>query len=193
MKVLINFKNKLIAYALCEILKKLENISPCIPEKEECEEAKIILTDYFSLNTQLFSKYPKAKIVLIDTGLKEKFLLKVLTEYKMAGIIAPYTDINLFKKALKVISEGQIWLDNRYLKHLIQNIEKTSPKGIFLTPKEKEIMSLVCEGLSNKEIADKLKVSEQTVKAHLHRIYKKFGISSRTQLVSIFLETDHLY
>ncbi len=109
MKVLVNFKNRLIAYALHEILRKIENVSPCKPE-EDCKDPRIILTDYFSLSPQLFSKYPKAKIVLIDTGVREKFLLKALTQYKMAGIIAPYTDINLFKKALKVINEGQIWL-----------------------------------------------------------------------------------
>ncbi len=44
----------------------------------------------------------------------------------MAGIIAPYTDINLFKEALKVIKEGQIWLDNKYLKHLLRDIESVS-------------------------------------------------------------------
>ncbi len=81
--------------------------------------------------------------------------------------------------------------DNRYIKFLIQNIEKT-PKGILLTPKEKEIISFVCEGLSNKEIAHRLNISESTIKAHLHRIFKKLNIQSRTQLVSIFLETNHL-
>ncbi|PMP97066.1 MAG: hypothetical protein C0169_04040 [Thermodesulfobacterium geofontis] len=157
----------------------MENIIPCVPEEVECKEPKII-------------RYPKAKIIFIDTGLREKSILKVLTQYKIAGIIAPYTNINLFKKALKVINEGQIWLDNNYLKHLLRNIEKVSSKEISLTHREREIIYFVCQGLSNKEIADKLNISEQTVKAHLHRIFKKFGISSRNQLISIFLETDHI-
>lgn len=192
MEVLINFRNKLLAYAFCEILKKLENVIPCISEEEGCKDPKIILTDYFSLNKSIFSRYPEAKVVFIDMGLNEKSLIKVLTHYKIAGIIAPYTDINLFKKALKVINDGQIWLDNRYLKHLLKNIEKVSFKDFSLTSREKKIVYLVCEGLANKEIADKLNISEQTVKAHLHKIFKKLGVSSRTQLISIFIETNHL-
>ena len=190
MEVLVNFKNKLLAYAFCEILKKIENVIPCVPEEMKCKEPKIILTDYFSLDKEILSKYPKAKVILIDYGLKEKLLLRVLTQYKIIGIIAPYTDINLFKKALRVINEGQIWLDNRYLKHLLSGVEEVPFKDISLTHREREIIYFVCEGLSNKEIADKLNISEQTVKAHLHRIFKKFGISNRAQLISIFFETN---
>ncbi|MGB9681195.1 MAG: response regulator transcription factor [Minisyncoccia bacterium] len=190
MEVLVNFKNKLLAYAFCEILKKIENVIPYVPEEMKRKEPKIILTDYFSLDKEILSKYPKAKVILIDYGLKEKLLLRVLTQYKIVGIIAPYTDINLFKKALRVINEGQIWLDNRYLKHLLSGVEEVPFKDISLTHREKEIIYFVCQGLFNKEIADKLNISEQTVKAHLHRIFKKFGISNRAQLISIFFETN---
>jgi DNA-binding NarL/FixJ family response regulator len=190
MEVLVNFKNKLLAYAFCEILKKIENVIPYVPEEMKRKEPKIILTDYFSLDKEILSKYPKAKVILIDYGLKEKLLLRVLTQYKIVGIIAPYTDINLFKKALRVINEGQIWLDNRYLKHLLSGVEEVPFKDISLTNREKEIIYFVCQGLFNKEIADKLNISEQTVKAHLHRIFKKFGISNRAQLISIFFETN---
>jgi DNA-binding NarL/FixJ family response regulator len=193
MEVLINFKNKLLAYAFFEILGKIEEVIPCLPEERECKEPNIILTDYFSLNKEIISKFPKAKLVLVDSGLRVKSLLRVLMQYKVAGIIAPYTDLNLFKKALRVISDGQIWLDNKYLKHLLNGMDKVSPKGISLTSKEKDIIYLVCEGLSNKEIADKLNISEQTVKAHLHKIFRKFNISSRTQLINIFLESINDY
>jgi DNA-binding NarL/FixJ family response regulator len=193
MEVFINFNSKLLAYAFFEILGKMEGVTPCLPEESKCKEPDIILTDYFSLNKEIISKFPKAKLVLVDTGLRIKSLLRVLMEYKVAGIIAPYTDLNLFKKALKVINDGQIWLDNKYLKHLLNGMDKVSPKGISLTSKEKDIIFLVCEGLSNKEIADKLNISEQTVKAHLHRIFRKFNISSRTQLINIFLESINDY
>ena len=76
---------------------------------------------------------------------------------------------------------------------MLHDIDKVSFKGISLTPKEKNIIYLVCEGLSNKEIADKLNISEQTVKAHLHKIFKKFNISSRTQLITIFFESINGY
>jgi DNA-binding NarL/FixJ family response regulator len=55
-------------------------------------------------------------------------------------------------------------------------------KKIDLTKKEKEIVSLICNGCRNKEIAQRLDISEQTVKSHCNRIYKKVGVSDRLQL-----------
>jgi DNA-binding NarL/FixJ family response regulator len=54
--------------------------------------------------------------------------------------------------------------------------------GSMLTLREREIANLVCDGLSNKEIARKLTISEGTVKVHLHRIYEKLVIRNRTML-----------
>jgi DNA-binding NarL/FixJ family response regulator len=55
-------------------------------------------------------------------------------------------------------------------------------KKIDLSKKEKEIVSLICHGCRNKEIAQRLDISEQTVKSHCNRIYKKVGVSDRLQL-----------
>jgi len=192
MKVLLNFKNKLVTQAFYNFIKNIEEFIPCTVEEKGCEDPEIILTDFYSLNSEIFSKYPESKVVLVDTGIEPNLLLKTLIQYKIAGIIALYTDLELFKKALKVINEGQIWLDNKYLKRLVYNFENLNIKKFPITPKEKEIISLVCKGLSNKEIAYNLNISEQTVKAHLNRIFRKFNIQSRTQLIRIFLETNSL-
>ena len=52
-----------------------------------------------------------------------------------------------------------------------------------LTKRQQQIVELVCEGLSNKKVAQRLKLSEGTVKSHLHTIYEKLGIESRTALM----------
>jgi two-component system nitrate/nitrite response regulator NarL len=51
-----------------------------------------------------------------------------------------------------------------------------------LTDRRRQVASLACDGLSNRQIADKLGVTEGTVKIHLHAIYEKLGVDSRTQL-----------
>jgi two-component system nitrate/nitrite response regulator NarL len=58
-----------------------------------------------------------------------------------------------------------------------------------ITPREREIMSAVLEGLSNKLICRKLGISEGTVKIHLHNIYEKLGIANRTMLAVLALQT----
>jgi two-component system, NarL family, nitrate/nitrite response regulator NarL len=59
----------------------------------------------------------------------------------------------------------------------------------FLTLREREVVSLVSQGLSNKEVARRLNIVEGTVKLHLHRIYSQLGIPNRTVLTAIALRS----
>jgi DNA-binding NarL/FixJ family response regulator len=59
---------------------------------------------------------------------------------------------------------------------------KHSAPNVRLAQREKEIISHICQGFKNKEIAQKLNISEQTVKSHCNRIYKKLGVNDRLQL-----------
>lgn len=59
-----------------------------------------------------------------------------------------------------------------------------------LTPAEREIVSLLCEGLTNPQIAHRLTVSARTVQGHLLRVFRKLGVSSRTELVARMLRAE---
>jgi DNA-binding NarL/FixJ family response regulator len=99
----------------------------------------------------------------------------------VAGILPPGADSYLLKKAIKAISSGELWLDRKTMRNIL-SYESFSKREVKLTEAEKEIVSLICQGYRNKEIAQKLHVSEQTVKSHCNRIYKKVGVSDRLQL-----------
>lgn len=99
----------------------------------------------------------------------------------VAGILPPGADSYLLKKATKAISSGELWLDRKTMRNIL-SYESFSKREVKLTEAEKEIVSLICQGYRNKEIALKLRVSEQTVKSHCNRIYKKVGVSDRLQL-----------
>jgi DNA-binding NarL/FixJ family response regulator len=99
----------------------------------------------------------------------------------VAGILPPGADSYLLKKATKAISSGELWLDRKTMKNIL-SYESFSKREVKLTEAEKEIVSLICQGYRNKEIAQKLNISEQTVKSHCNRIYKKVGVSDRLQL-----------
>ena len=71
--------------------------------------------------------------------------------------------------------------------------EKTLNKDVnidALTPKEKEVLSLVAKGASNQEIADKLCVRDVTVKTHLNSVFKKLKVTNRTQAVLLAMQID---
>ena len=99
----------------------------------------------------------------------------------VAGILPPGADSYLLRKATKAISSGELWLDRKTMKNIL-SYESFSKREVKLTEAEKEIVSLICQGYRNKEIAQKLHISEQTVKSHCNRIYKKVGVSDRLQL-----------
>ena len=73
------------------------------------------------------------------------------------------------------------------LRHVVRSVDRThgSLNRDVLTGREREVMRLAAEGLANKAIARQLRVSEGTVKLHLHSIYRKLGIKSRFALAAL--------
>ena len=97
------------------------------------------------------------------------------------GILSSDADSKVLKEAIRVAHAGELWLDRKIVKNIVCRINHEE-KGIDLTKKEREIVGLICHGYRNKEIAQKLDISEQTVKSHCNRIYKKVGVTDRLQL-----------
>lgn len=191
MDVLLCFTSRIMNELFYEYLKNVSNdITPYL-NMEKTANPDIILLDYNGLNAEIINRFPKTKLVLFDTALKKEQLISAIAVYKLAGIISVDTDKSLFLKALRVIDDGQVWIDNKLLKNFINNLNLNNNKNSNnLTEQEKNIIKHVCEGLSNKEIAVSLNISEQTVKSHLNRVYKKLNVSNRAQLVSLCKEND---
>jgi DNA-binding NarL/FixJ family response regulator len=151
----------------------------------------VLLVDSTTLRQDLLAQYPDAKVLLIDTGMEPEQLCATLLSYRIHGVLSPDTELHLFKRALTAISEGQLWIDNGTVKTLLHDAGNLSPKGKIshITSREQEIIECICQGLSNKEIAKILSLSEHTVKAHLSTIFKKFNVTSRSKLVSLAMSS----
>lgn len=191
MNLLIKLSNDLISEALRNLLEKtvagyqifVDNNNSTIDHFKP----DIIITDFNNINAGIFSRYPESKIILIDTGLKQDEIIAVYLHYKIYGVLNPKTDAHLCKKALGVVSKGEIWIDNDTIKAFLHDAELLSKTGKIkgITEKEKEVIEYICQGYRNKEIASRLTMSEHTVKAHLNRIFRKFNVSSRSQLIAL--------
>jgi DNA-binding NarL/FixJ family response regulator len=93
-------------------------------------------------------------------------------------------------KCIQVVHRGQIWATAQQIDCLIDLVSQVpslrvvNADGVALvTPREEQVVALVAEGLSNREIAQELALSEHTVKKYLFRIFDKLGISTRVELV----------
>jgi len=149
-----------------------------------------IVADCHSLRRGITLSDPDVKVILLDYGLSEDEITSLLLTHRIDGVLSTHSDFSDFKKAVQAISDGQVWLDNRKVKALIQHAESLRSAGedVSLSRKEREIVILISQGLMNREIADKLCISEQTVKTHISRIFRKVNVSRRSQLVPLALK-----
>jgi two-component system, NarL family, nitrate/nitrite response regulator NarL len=103
------------------------------------------------------------------------------------GVVLKQSASDLLLKSIRKVSEGEIWLDNRMTAEVIDAFKRSAETGQrrdkpLLSDREKEIVQLVAQGFRNREIGEKLFISEQTVKNHLHNIFDKLGVSDRLEL-----------
>ena len=138
--------------------------------------------------------------VLVLTGSDDKNQYVQAMKLGCAGIVLKQTATDLIAKSVRKVHGGEIWLDSNttaaVMKQFASHTEPVAAPvfagGSIPTPKvrersplsqrEREIVALVAQGYKNKEMAEKMFISEQTVKNHLHNIFDKLGVSDRLEL-----------
>jgi len=104
------------------------------------------------------------------------------------GIVLKAAATERLLEGIRKVYQGEVWIDQRVAAEVMKAMSQPGgPRASrggrdLITPREKEIVALVTQGLRNKEIAEKLSISEQTVKNHLQNIYDKLGVSDRLEL-----------
>lgn len=105
-----------------------------------------------------------------------------------AGFCLRDTPAELLRRAVQLVEAGEIWVCRGVMRRLIDGlalratITPAIAGGELLTPREREVVRLVADGASNKEIARRCAISVKTVKTHLTSIFKKLGLSTRLEL-----------
>ena len=139
-------------------------------------------------------KMPAVKIILLyERNLPE--LIHEIIEYRISGFLQIGIDYKIFEKAIHVVAHrGELWFPHRLICKIFdtlsswQNPSHAFPhRDVVLTKCEREIIKLVTKGLTNKQIAQQLAVSPETVKKHLKSIFIKTGVRNRSQLVFGYL------
>jgi DNA-binding NarL/FixJ family response regulator len=132
---------------------------------------------------------------MVTAGMSDADTLRAL-ESGAAGIFLKHSPPGDLITAIHKVFAGEPWLDSGAVRSLVaaagSNQEKmrASPQ---LNERERSVLKAVFEGLTNKEIASKLNISEGYVKAVLQQLFQKTGVRSRSQLVRIALERQTQY
>jgi DNA-binding NarL/FixJ family response regulator len=136
-------------------------------------------------------------IVLTASDDKNEFVQAM--KLGTSGIVLKQTATELLIKSIRKVHAGEIWLDSHTTAAVIrqfvanddappmppmqqQALPQRERERSPLSQREREIVALVAQGFKNKEMAEKMFISEQTVKNHLHNIFDKLGVSDRLEL-----------
>ncbi len=146
-------------------------------------------TSGFTLLRKLVKAHSSLRcVMLLDTD--ERELVVEAFRSGAVGVCEREQSYEILCKCIQTVHGGQVWANSQQLTHVlaafsagVPNRIKDAKGKILLTRREGEIVSLVAEGLKNREIAESLKLSEHTVKNHLFRIFERLGISSRAELI----------
>jgi DNA-binding NarL/FixJ family response regulator len=126
-------------------------------------------------------------ILVVTAGLSNDDASQMIRE-GAAGIFLKHNPPALLARSIRKVMEGQPWLEARYLSALMQGGAPRKPDSTHFTERERAVLRGVFEGLMNKEISDRLKISETSVKAALQQLFEKTGVRTRGQLVRVALE-----
>lgn len=130
--------------------------------------------------------------VIVLTASEDKNEFVQAMKLGCSGIVLKQTASELIVKSIRKVYSGEIWLDSHTTAAVMRQF--STPPDVMGTPpvkgrersplsqREREIVGLVAQGYKNREMAEKMFISEQTVKNHLHNIFDKLGVSDRLEL-----------
>jgi len=126
------------------------------------------------------------RTVLLTAALRDDEVVEAV-RLGATGVILKEASPDTLVDCVRRVYRGEQWIDHdtlsRAFGHVLQRESAAREAGKMLTPREIEIVKMIASGLRNKAIADRLTISEGTVKIHLHNIYEKLGVDGRLELV----------
>lgn len=209
-RVLVADDTQIHTQLLAEALRRdpqLEVVSPPVRSRDLVETVKLHKVDVlvlssnldeepmrgFELLRQLRAADPGVlAIMLLDSSKRETVLQAFRAGAR--GIFSRHDSLEILSKCIRSVREGQIWANSEQLTFAVEALA-TSPtlravdaNGLsLLSKREMEVVRSLAEGLTNREIAERLGLSQHTIKNYLFRVYDKLGVSSRLELLFMTL------
>ncbi len=135
---------------------------------------------------QIHDRGKTTRVIVLTASEHEQEVVEAV-RLGTAGVVRKQSATEMLIKSIRKVAGGEVWLDSRLTTAVLREFSEPSlppreQSKSLLSGREREIVGLICQGFRNKEIAEKMFISEQTVKNHLHNVFDKLGVSDRLAL-----------
>ncbi|MDQ3712597.1 MAG: response regulator transcription factor, partial [Acidobacteriota bacterium] len=170
---------------LSEALDLIPKIRPDILLVDSSEADKNTFTSFVS-------SQPSYTSIIILTNSSETEIHRRYLMLGVNGVVTKEQTADILFNAINKVHDGEMWFVRKLMEETIKQLiteKKSMPEEIYsyncsgLSTREREVLVLICQGMKNKIIADKLFISETTVRHHLTSIFEKLSVTSRLELV----------
>jgi len=208
MRVLVADSNQIQAQLLTSALRRHPSfqVVSCKADQSEClkslqtSPADVVLlgdgiqpdsSSPFAILRALHAAYPRANLILLlDSDGDRDFVVNAFRSGVKGLFCRTAQPFKALCRCILSVYAGQIWASSEQLHYLIDAVTRAPAMRVvnargdtLLTPREEQVVGLIAEGLSNREAALQMQITENTVKKSLLRIFDKLGISNRVELV----------
>jgi two-component system response regulator DevR len=201
-------ENRLLREALVRLLSKKENIhivgsgpySPQALDQILCADPNVVILDSVSkalsqdrVIRRLREARPEIGVVMVGMEADEGVFLRLVQEGVLGYVLTDASAMEVWH-AIRNVAAGEAVCPPslsvalfRFISHPQMHLPNVSlKKSLDLSPRQQQLAQLIREGLSNKEVAARLNLSEQTVKNHVHRMLRKVGATDRASMAEMY-------
>ncbi len=140
--------------------------------------------------TELSKQGFRTRAILLTGAIEREQVVEAL-QLGVRGIVLKHSALQLLLKSIRCVNEGQYWVGQEGVSDLIHALRRMNSshnasearRNFGLSSREMEVIALIVAGYTNKDLAQKLGISENTAKHHLTNIFDKLGVSNRLELV----------
>src|SRR5581483_9200100 len=157
-------------------------------------DLKMPRVDGLTVLRSIQTRAPQSKVILFASSDNKEDFIEAM-KLGCSGILQKDASVNMIEKSIHKVHQGEIWLDSNTTAAVFRSFAEPSDfptttlangkpprERAQLSQREREIIILIAQGYKNKEIAEKMFITEQTVKNHLHNVFDKLGVSDRLEL-----------
>ncbi|MEX6501103.1 response regulator transcription factor ErdR [Pseudomonas zhanjiangensis] len=175
----------------------IAELEACLAQKADWD---LVLLDLnmpgaygFSGLVLLRGQYPQVPVVMISAQ-EDPAVVARSREFGASGFIPKSSSLETIQQAVRAVLDGDAWwpLQTEEASGVSAEAKAASDGLASLTPQQFRVLTMVCEGLLNKQIAYELSVSEATVKAHVTAIFRKLGVRTRTQAALLLQQLESI-